>query len=432
MPRSPWTPSFATVEPVLRTLAARRTDLLEDVLRAARHGLYGQLSRRPADRWVPRLPHSVTGRWPARARRLLAAHLAAVAADDEAPPRARADAAALLRDPALLADLASNAPQPVAAAALTALSESAALGECFDAPPSARPNDRRVPADEQPRGDTPAPASRTPGTPAPGTPDRDAADPVVAEAPVPGDGPGVETPAGVMGDSRPAGPGASGPDGPDTPEPQTAVLGTPVLDAHGSAVGAPHTPGPHTSARAVLDARPAPDVLSLLLHRAGSGGARGRAAMAGVRRLLGGVPDLRAVALLAPVVRSVSALVGGRKEAARALAELPGDAAFAALLAAWDESGQHRDVRVVLARPLLARVDAPGVANRLTEHLQEPAVREAVIVSDPEAAGIRARSAFLSFLAGWSVPGTTRRPGPPAPRCPTAWWPRCPRKEPAR
>ncbi|MGO4755557.1 hypothetical protein AB4212_44360, partial [Streptomyces sp. 2MCAF27] len=109
--------------------------------------------------------------------------------------------------------------------------------------------------------------------------------------------------------------------------------------------------------------------------------------------------DRRAVALLAPAVRSVSAPVGSRKEAVRALAELPGDAAFAALLAAWDEPGQHRDVRVVLVRPLLARVGAPGVADRLKEYLYEPAVLEAVIVSDPEAAGIRARSAYASFLA---------------------------------
>ncbi|MES4902097.1 MULTISPECIES: hypothetical protein [unclassified Streptomyces] len=325
-------PSFATVEPVLRTLAVRRTDLLEDVLRAARHGLPGQLSRRPADRWVPRLPYSVTGRWTARTRCLLDDHLAAVAADEEAPPRARADAAALLGDPALLAALASGAPQPVAAAALTALGETAALGASFDGPPSARPSDRHAPAD-RPGGDTPDPPIRTPAVrPAPGAPDREAS-------------------------------------GRDAADP-------------------------------VADTGSAPDVLSLLLQHAGTGGARGRAAMAGVRRLLGGVPDGRAVALLAPVVRSVSAPVGSRKEAARALAELPGDAAFAALLAAWDEPGQHRDVRVVLIRPLLARVGAPGVADRLAEHLQEPAVREAVIVSDPEAAGIRARPAYASFLAG--------------------------------
>ncbi|ADI04824.1 hypothetical protein SBI_01703 [Streptomyces bingchenggensis BCW-1] len=414
-------PSFARVEPVLRTLAARRTDLLEDVLCAARHGLPGQLSRRPADRWVPRLPYSVTGRWTARTRRLLDAHLAAVAADDEAPPRARADAAALLRDPALLADLATSAPQPVAAAALTALGETAALGACFDRPPGARPNDRRSPTDTL-SGDTPTP-------PAPGTPDRAAADPVVAEARVSGgDGVGVDVSGGVVGASdprasgpawpgvrepargaepdqgvaetqgtggdgpgveppdgdtvirrRPAGPGASVPVWSDALEPQTADWDTP---------DSPHRPG-----RAALD------VLSLLLQHAGTGGARGRAAMAGVRRLLGGVSDRKAVALLAPTVRSVSAPVGNRKEAVRALAELPGDATFAALLAAWDEPGQHRDVRVVLVRPLLARIGAPGVADRLTEQLHEPAVREAVIVSDPEAAGIHARSAYESFLA---------------------------------
>ncbi|MFD8378019.1 hypothetical protein ACFV2X_05465 [Streptomyces sp. NPDC059679] len=433
--------SFATVEPVLRTLAARRTDLLEDVLRAARHGLPGQLSRRPADRWVPRLPHSVTGRWTARTRRLLDTHLAAVAADDEAPPRARAEAAALLRDPALLADLASSAPQPVAAAALTALGETAALGAYFDRPPNAHQNDRRGPADTL-SGDTP---------------DRAAADPVVAEAHVPGgDGVGVEVPGEVVGDARAVGAGGPEPVRPDASEPgmadrDTSAPGAPgrgaagpgshdsvtreasgreqarraefgpaetrVAGGDGSGVEPPggdtvipRPAGPGASGPQIADrdtpvaphksGRAAPDVvLSLLLQHAGTGGARGRAAMAGVRRLLGGVSDRRAVALLAPAVRSVSTPVGSRKEAVRALAELPGDAAFAALLAAWDEPGQHRDVRVVLVPPLLARVGAPGVADRLTEYLYEPAVRDAVIVSDPEAAGIRARSAYASFLA---------------------------------
>lgn len=434
-------PSFATVEPVLRTLAARRTDLLEEVLRAARHGLPGQLSRRPADRWVPRLPYSVTGRWTARTRRLLDTHLAAVAADDEAPPRARADAVALLRDPALLADLASSAPQPVAAAALIALGETAALGAYFDRPPNARQTDRRGSADTL-SGDTP---------------NRAAADPVVPEAHVPGgDGMGVEVPGAAVGDARAVGPGGPEPVWPNAPKCRTAdgdtfAPGAPGRGAAGpgsrdsvtreasgreqarraefgpaetrvaggdgpgveppggdtviprpvgSGASGPQTADQDTPVGPHKPGRAAPDVvLSLLLQHAGTGGARGRAAMAGVRRLLGGVSDRRAVALLAPAVRLVSAPVGSRKEAVRALAELPGDAAFAALLAAWDEPGQHRDVRVVLVRPLLARVGVPGVADRLTEYLYEPAVLEAVIVSDPEAAGIRARSAYASFLA---------------------------------
>ncbi|MER7791237.1 hypothetical protein [Streptomyces sp. NPDC097640] len=349
--------SFATLEPVLRTLATRRTDLLEDVLRAARHGLRGQLSGRSANCWVPRLPCSVTGRWTARARHLLATHLAAVAADDEAPPRARADAAALVRDAALLVDLSSGAPQPVAAAALTALSESAALHAHIAATPPTRTD---------------------PG------PDRTPRDSATRDVPGPGRMLGGDRTGGQASGAEVADSDTPGRAGPDTPEPRAADRDTPALDAYGPVADAPHTP---------------PDVLSFLLRHAGTGGARGRAAMAGVRRLLGGVPDRRAVALLAPVARSVTAPVGSRKEAARALAELPGDTAFAALLAAWDEPGQHRDVRVVLARSLLARVDAPGVADRLTEQLHESAVREAVIVSDPEAAGIRTRSAYASFLA---------------------------------
>ncbi|MFD8870686.1 hypothetical protein ACFV1F_41200 [Streptomyces sp. NPDC059590] len=354
--------SFATLEPVLRTLATRRTDLLEDVLRAARHGLRGQLSGRAANCWVPRLPCSLTGRWTARARHLLATHLAAVAADDEAPPRARADAAALVRDPALLADLASGAPQPVAAAALTALSESAALHAHNVATPPTRtaPRPDPTPRDSATR-DVPGPGRMLGGDRTGGQASDGVAPVREALEDVPDDVPEGAAPNAV------------------------ADSDTPALDAYGPVADAPHTP---------------PDVLSFLLRHAGTGGARGRAAMAGVRRLLGGVPDRRAVALLAPVARLVTTPVGSRKEAARALAELPGDGAFAALLAAWDEPGQHRDVRVVLARSLLARVDAPGVADRLTEQVHESAVREAVIVSDPEAAGIRTRSAYASFLAG--------------------------------
>ncbi|NUS88581.1 MAG: hypothetical protein HOY75_39245, partial [Streptomyces sp.] len=226
-------PSFATVEPVLRTLAARRTDLLEDVLRAARHGLPGQLSRRPADRWVPCLPYSVTGRWTARTRRLLDTHLAAMAADDEAPPRARADAAALLRDPALLADLASSAPQPVAAAALTALGETAALGAYFDRAPNAHQNDRPVPVVAKahvPGGD--GVGVEVPGGVV-GASDPRASGQGVAEARVTGgDGPGVELPGGVVGDARAVGPGGPEPVWPDASEPRMA-------DGDTSAPGAP-------------------------------------------------------------------------------------------------------------------------------------------------------------------------------------------------
>ncbi|QKV96865.1 hypothetical protein HUT19_38485 [Streptomyces sp. NA02950] len=103
-----------------------------------------------------------------------------------------------------------------------------------------------------------------------------------------------------------------------------------------------------------------------MLHHAGTGGVRGRAAMGAVRRVLASVPDRAAVATLAPVARARDTPVGSRKQAARARVELPGETAFAALLAAWDEPGRHHDVRAVLARGLLARIGEPGVADRLT------------------------------------------------------------------
>ncbi|MFF3331811.1 hypothetical protein ACFYWX_19940 [Streptomyces sp. NPDC002888] len=120
-------------------------------------------------------------------------------------------------------------------------------------------------------------------------------------------------------------------------------------------------------------------VRDLLLRHAGTGGVRGRAAMAAIRRLLEQLPDGEAVALLAPVASAADAPVGTRKEAARALAALPGDDAFEALLAAWDAPRQHADVRAVLARALFHAIDRPGVAGRLLRFAHEPAVREAVV-----------------------------------------------------
>ncbi|MFD8592586.1 hypothetical protein ACFV1B_24095 [Streptomyces sp. NPDC059637] len=113
-------PSYALVRPVFDTVATRRTDLLGPLLTAAAGGLTGRLRPRP-EPWVPRPPVSVLGRWLPEQRSALARHLAAVAADDEAPLRERADAAGLLRDPERLLALAARAPQPVAAAALGAL-----------------------------------------------------------------------------------------------------------------------------------------------------------------------------------------------------------------------------------------------------------------------------------------------------------------------
>ncbi|MET9509715.1 hypothetical protein ABZX62_14865 [Streptomyces flavidovirens] len=121
-------PSFAAVPEVLRTLATRRTDLLDDVLEAAvRDGLRGRVRPR-ATPWAPRLRPADTGRWLPYQRGKWAAYLAAVASDERAPSRERADAAALVGSREELTALAANAPQPVAAAALGALGSVGALG----------------------------------------------------------------------------------------------------------------------------------------------------------------------------------------------------------------------------------------------------------------------------------------------------------------
>ena len=100
-----------TAPAVLRTVMTRRTDLLDAVDAA---GL-------PAD-WVPRPPgRRVAGRWLPRQRAAVDRRLARVAADEDVPLRERTDAAASLRDPDALLRLAARAPQPVAAAALTAI-----------------------------------------------------------------------------------------------------------------------------------------------------------------------------------------------------------------------------------------------------------------------------------------------------------------------
>lgn len=244
--------TFATLPVVLHTLAARRTDLLDTVLAAARERFTGRLRPRPVP-WAPKVAPGSMGRWLPGQRDAWAEHLARLAADESAPLRTRSDAAALLRDPERLTALAQDAPQPVAAAALTALGE-------------------------------------TTGS---------------------------------------------------TPE----------------------------AARAGLR--------DLLLRHAATGGARGRAALAALRRLLEQAPDRDAVALLAPVAAATSAPVGTRKEAVRALGTL--DGAFEALLAAWDAPGQHPDVRAVLARALLPDIDRVDVSDRLRAAADEPAVRDAVM-----------------------------------------------------
>ncbi|MGW6054892.1 hypothetical protein [Streptomyces sp. NPDC055189] len=269
--------SFASVPLILRTLATRRTDLLDAVLPAAAEGLSGRVRPRAAA-WAPGLHPGVTGRWLPAQRRAWDEHHAHVAADEPAALRTRADAAAQVRDPALLSALAETAPQPVAAAALGAL------------------------------GHVP----------------------------------------GVAHDSTP---------------PATEPL------------------------------------LDVLLRHAATGGVRGRAAMASVRRLLHAVPDLQAVDLLAPVACAPDAPVGSRKEAVRALGALTGDAAFAALVAAWDTPRQHRDVRAVAARHLLAAIDRPAIADRLARAADEPAVREAVVHARVGPVPESAREPYANFLA---------------------------------
>ncbi|MEU5591557.1 hypothetical protein [Streptomyces sp. NPDC020298] len=260
--------TFATLPVVLRTLAVRRTDVLDTVLAAARERFTGRLRPRPVP-WAPKVHPGSMGRWLPGQRDAWAEHLAGVATDETAPLRTRADAAALLRGPRRLTALAREAPQPVAAAALTALGE-----------------------------------------------------------------------------------------------------------ASGQA-GAPE------AARAELR--------DLLLRHAATGGVRGRAALAALRRLLERVPDRDAVALLAPVAAATQAPVGIRKEAVRALGAL--DGAFEALLAAWDAPGQHPDVRAVLARVLLPDIDRAGVSDRLRSAADEPAVRDAVV-----------------HARGQAVPGTKDEP----------------------
>ncbi len=256
--------SFATLPRVLDVLAARRTDLLSDLLAAAPEGLTGRVRPRAAA-WTPRLRAGVVGRWLPAQRHAWEAHHAEVAQDPHAPLRARADAAAHLRDPSLLTALADTAPQPVAAAAL------GALGSAMEP---------------------------------------------------------------LLGDQH---------------------------TVYGAA-----TPGSEP-------------VLDTLLRHAATGGVRGRAAMGALRSLLKALPERDALMLLAPVACAADTPVGSRKEAARALAELPGEAAHDALVSAWDAPRQHRDVRAVLALALVATIDRPGIADRLLRGATEPAVREAIV-----------------------------------------------------
>ncbi|GAA0597545.1 hypothetical protein [Streptomyces crystallinus] len=261
-------PSFAAVPEVLRTITERRTDLLAPVLAAAGargdvRGLRGRVRPRGGT-WVLRPRTGAIGRWRPKDRQEWYETLAAATTDNRAPMRVRADAASHLRSPAHLHPLTEHAPQPIAAAALTALGES----------------------------------------------------------------------------------------GPATPE-----------------------------------------LLATLLRHAGTGGVRGRAAVASVRRLLAEEPDGDVIELLTPLLNSPATPVGSRKEAARTLGVLGGEDAGAALLAAWDEPHQHRDVRAAIAPFLLRLADRDDIARRLLEGAREPAIRDAVITRSVSSA------AYITFLA---------------------------------
>lgn len=140
-------------------------------------------------------------------------------------------------------------------------------------------------------------------------------------------------------------------------------------------------------------------LLGILLRHAATGGVRGRAAMASVRRLLAVLPDPEAVTLLGPVACAADTPVGSRKEAVRALGALTGDAALDALVAAWDAPRQHRDVRAVVARHLLAAIDRPAIADRLARAADQPAIRDAVIHARVGPVNESAGEAYADFLA---------------------------------
>ncbi|WP_371656017.1 MULTISPECIES: hypothetical protein [unclassified Streptomyces] len=136
-----------------------------------------------------------------------------------------------------------------------------------------------------------------------------------------------------------------------------------------------------------------PELLATLLRHAGTGGVRGRAAVASLRRLLAEAPDGQAIALLTPLLNSRAAPVGSRKEAARTLGVLGGEGVGAALIEAWDQPHQHRDVRAAIAPFLLRLADRDDIARRLLEGVGEPAIRDAVITRSVTSA------VYIAFLA---------------------------------
>jgi hypothetical protein len=128
-------------------------------------------------------------------------------------------------------------------------------------------------------------------------------------------------------------------------------------------------------------------------------GARGRAALAGLRRLAHRLPEPRALGLLRDVLLDPAAGVGARKAAARVVADVgPPAAARDALHTAWDRPDLPRDVRVAVAERLLRFLAEPGTASRLAAHLSDPAVRSAVLQPRPGHLRPRAVVAALDGL----------------------------------
>ncbi|MFE2912876.1 hypothetical protein [Kitasatospora indigofera] len=142
--------------------------------------------------------------------------------------------------------------------------------------------------------------------------------------------------------------------------------------------------------------------LPVLLAQLG-GGVRGRAAARGLRRVLARTPDGEAVALLRGTLLAPDLPVGVGKELARALADLPPDAAARTAVAVWDHPGLHRDVRAALGELMVCLLDRPGVGDRLHGWLGEPAVREAVLAARARPLPGPARTAWEEFLAAAAV-----------------------------
>ncbi|MFJ1702121.1 hypothetical protein [Kitasatospora sp. NPDC088346] len=142
--------------------------------------------------------------------------------------------------------------------------------------------------------------------------------------------------------------------------------------------------------------------LPVLLAQLG-GGVRGRAAARGLRRVLAHTPDGEAAALLRETLLAPDTPVGVGKELARALADLPPDAAARTAVAVWDHPSLHRDVRATLGELMVCLLDRPGVAGWLSAWLGEPAVREAVLAARTEPLPGLAQAAWEDFLAAAAI-----------------------------